>query len=53
MRAIDVWVDVSPGVVGQGNGGGCGELYGVYPCSKKSLSMWLSNICMKFEKLHS
>jgi hypothetical protein len=46
-------VDGSPGVVGQGNDSGDGTPYGVYPCCKKSLSTWLSNICIKLEKLHT
>jgi hypothetical protein len=47
-------VDGSPSVVGRGNdGGGDGIPYGVYPFCKKSLSMQLSNICIKLEKLHT
>jgi hypothetical protein len=46
-------LDGSPSVVGQENDNGCDAPYGVYPCCKKLLSMRLSNICMKLEKLHS
>jgi hypothetical protein len=44
-------VNGSPGVVGRGNDGGSGSLYGVYPCCKNSLSTRLSNICIKLEKI--
>jgi hypothetical protein len=46
-------VNRSPGVVGQGNDGGGGTPYGVYPCCKKSLSTWLNNICIKLKKLRT
>jgi hypothetical protein len=46
-------VDGSPGVVGQGNDGGGGTPYGVYPCCEKSLGTQLINICMKLKKLHT
>jgi hypothetical protein len=39
----------SPGVAGQGNGGGGGTLYGMYLCCKKSLGTQLSNIYIKLE----
>jgi hypothetical protein len=42
-------VDGSPSVVGQGNGGGGGTPYRVYPCYKKSLGTQLSNIFIKME----
>jgi hypothetical protein len=36
-------------VVGRGNGGGGGRLYGVYPYCNKSLVTQLSNIVIKLE----
>jgi hypothetical protein len=45
-------VDGSLGEVGRGNNGGGGIPYGVYPCCKKLLSMQLSIICLKLEKMH-
>jgi hypothetical protein len=46
-------VDGSSGVVGRGNDDGGDTPYGVYPCCNKSLSMRLSNVCIKLEKLHT
>jgi hypothetical protein len=46
-------VDGSPGVVGRGNNGSGSIPYRVYTCCNKSLSMQLSNICIKLEKLHT
>jgi hypothetical protein len=46
-------VDGSPDVVGRGNGGDGGLLYGVYPCCKNSLGTQLNNIFIKLEKLHT
>jgi hypothetical protein len=46
-------VDGLPGVVGRGNDGSGGAPYRVYPCYKKLLSTWLSNICIKLKKLHT
>jgi hypothetical protein len=46
-------VDGSPSVVGRENDDDGGIPCGLYPCCKKSLSMQLSNICIKLEKLYS
>jgi hypothetical protein len=46
-------VDGSPSVIGRENDGGDDTLYGVYHCCKKSLSIRLSNICIKLGKLHT
>jgi hypothetical protein len=45
-------VDGSSSVVGRGNDGGATP-YGVYRCCKKSLGTQLSNIFIKFKKLHT
>jgi hypothetical protein len=46
-------VDRSLGVVGRENSGGGDALYRVYPCCKKSLDTYLSNICIKLKILQT